>query len=111
VKLPLGTTAQVTLYFVDETMPWPNNNDGSYSGPLNAENAHQPLEENPSYPNPGTDVTVPWCVGGSIPSGAGYSTDACIVSVNASDLDGDADAGTIVLNVIGTAGDGSFHGV
>jgi len=112
VKLPLGTTAQVALYFVDETLPWPNNNDGTYSGPVDAENAHQPLLENPSYPNPGTDVIVPWCVGGSIPAlGSGYSSDACIVSVDSTaDTDNDDDTGTIVLNVVGTAGDGAFHG-
>jgi len=112
VKLPLGTTAQASLFFVDETLPWPNNNDGSYSGPPHAENAHQPLLENPSYPNPGTDVTVPWCVGGSIPAlGPGFSTDACIVSVDSSaDQDHDDDTGTIVLNLVGTAGDGAFHG-
>ena len=100
-KLPLGTTAQVTLNFVDDTLPF------SGDGPVF-------LNEYPNYPDLSTDVHVPACnPSGTIPSPAaeGYSSDACIVSVTPTDTeDNDADAGYIVLNVVGTAGDGAFHG-
>jgi hypothetical protein len=113
-KVSTGQTAQVTLNFVDGCLPWPDNNDGSYTGPPpgygDAENAGQPLLENPIFPNPGGDVTVPWCGQSAPTSGGPYSTDACIVSVNSvADPDGDNDAGTIVLSVTGGPGDGGFH--
>lgn len=118
-KLASGQTATVTLTFPDECLPWPNNNDGTYSGPRKAENAGQPLLENPNFPNPGPEWSVPWCdENGLIPSfstpdpstGLDYSTDACISSITATDTaPPDADEGMIQLYVVGSDGDSSFN--
>lgn len=113
-KVPNGQTATATLTFPDDCLPWPPNQHGD-SPPDGADTAAGlTLFENPVFPNPGSSAIVPACTSnGSIPAPvSGYSTDACVVSVTASDVeDADADAGSIVLNIVGGPGDGSFHGV
>ena len=104
-KLPLGTTATVTLYFGDEQLPWPSGLP-PWSGSRDTD-APQHLYEYPNYPDLTGQVEVPVCTNGVIPSGH----DACIVSVTSTDTgDNDNDAGYMVLNVVGSAGDGAFHG-
>ena len=93
-KASEGQDLTIDLTFPDEQLP----GSGDHPGPL---------KEWPNYPDTSTDVLVPTCgAGGAIPVGS----DACIVSVDTSlDPDGDADAGTITVHAIGTAGDGGFH--
>jgi hypothetical protein len=123
-KMPtLTAPANVTLTFPDEQLPWP-----SYENPPAASNlcekngkrdpcAPTQLIEYPNYPDTSTQVQVPACSTGphgpTLPVNppAGFSTDACIVSITSTDADGDFDAGTITLLAQGSnTGDSGFHG-
>lgn len=97
VKLPaLQRPVRVVLTFGDNNLPFSTDH-------------HEPLHEYPNYPSlGGGPVTVPFCNQSSRPIPTG--SDSCIVSVNPSDpFDGDADAGTVTLWVLGNGSDPSFH--
>jgi hypothetical protein len=122
-KMPsLTTPATVALTFPDEQLPWPsymNPPASSPSGQCEKNGKRDPcaptqLLEYPNYPVLDTSVQVPKCATGpALPAhpGPGFSTDACIVSIQSTDTDGDFDAGTITLLAQGSnTGDSGFHG-
>lgn len=115
-KVPGGTTASAKLTFTDGCLPWPDSQDTNGVPSDFDANAGYFLYENVSFPTADTEVIVPPCNSdGSVPTSGSYdshtaSTDACVVSVTANDtVDSDSDAGSILLNLKGSAGDGGFH--
>ena len=102
VKVPNGSQVTATLNFPDEFLPF------------SEDNGRQGLFEYPNYPDVSTQVAVPFCNSDDNPTGwpgtNPVSTDSCIQSLTANDTtDGDADEGTVVLKVTGTANDPGYH--
>ena len=102
VKVPNGSTVTATLSFPDEFLPFSSDNDG------------QGLFEYPNYPDTASQVAVPFCNPSDNPAGwpgaNPVSTDSCIQSLTVSDpTDEDADQGTVVVRVTGTANDPGYH--
>ena len=101
VKVPNGSQVTATLNFPDEFLPFSSDNDG------------QGLFEYPNYPATTPQVAVPFCNPADNPEGwpsGPVSTDSCIQSLTVSDpTDSDADQGTVVLKITGTASDPGYH--
>lgn len=103
VKVPNGSVVTAALSFPDDFLPFSSDNDEGAG-----------LFEYPNYPATSPQVAVPFCNSADNPAGwpgdNPVSTDSCIQSMTIDDpTDGDADQGTVVVKVTGTASDPGYH--